>query len=448
MTKITGSAGNIFICLDALDEINDVYSSTLLGELEHLSQISALKVLISSRDNISLTTRPNGLVRLQVSAHTSDLITYLQARIREARYTCLGRRASVSDQLTSYIVDTIVSKASGMFLLAELQIRQLETAISERHIKDILKILPEKVNDPYLTYIERLRQQAHGSLAMKALNWIHGADRSLLVEELLEVLSVQVGDTDLDPEGFVTLETIMSITGGLLKLEKDSNTIHLVHATLEAFLSNIRRDVVLENQRKITDMILTYLSFTSFCSQTERRTSLLPSDYIEREKIKQSHRFLGYVFRHWPHHVRVEDPVMVGSGLQILERIAESPLLLSFIPSTGLLPLAMPNVEGFSTLHLAVLWARRDLMKEYLERLPLPLAQMSVNHASAAGFTALHLAALNNDVEIARLLIKFQANISATDRNSKTSIHFAASRSSYAILNLLLTAYTSKAEPR
>jgi hypothetical protein len=142
------------------------------------------------------------------------LRTYLEARIDAAESSCLSERAHKSSILREKVIRSICAKAKGMFLLAELQIKHLEGAITEREINESLQALPEKIDDQYKSYIERIEAQRQGSLALRAVMWIHGACRPLTPDELLEALSVQDRDTDLDSIGIATMETLLNISGG------------------------------------------------------------------------------------------------------------------------------------------------------------------------------------------------------------------------------------------
>ena len=53
-------------------------------------------------------------------------------------------------------------------------------------------------------------------------------------------MSIQEGDSGLDQDGIPELETIMNVSGGLLKYEKETGTIRFVHATLEGFLQAMK----------------------------------------------------------------------------------------------------------------------------------------------------------------------------------------------------------------
>lgn len=76
----------------------------------------------------------------------------------------------------------------------------------------------------------------------------------------------------------------------------------------------------------------------------------------------------------------------------------------------------LPDKVGTTPLHLAVRKHHIDTVKDLTERYPA-----SINSVADNGLTPLHEAALNNDVDIAQLLIEKRADIDRTDREGITS---------------------------
>jgi hypothetical protein len=224
--RLASIVSDIFLCFDALDELPTMSQNALLKILYDLCRDSSIKVLITSRDHISLTPRPLNLSEFRITATLPDLQRYLESRIdKAAAYTCLGEQATPTSPLRNEIITEISSRARGMFLLAELQINQLEEALSEREIRTQLKALPHEIDDQYTSYIERIKANRHGQLGLDAIQWIHRSHRLLSAVELQEALSVQKGDTKLDKSGMVSIDAILTLAGGLLTLEPETKTV-------------------------------------------------------------------------------------------------------------------------------------------------------------------------------------------------------------------------------
>lgn len=88
--------------------------------------------------------------------------------------------------LKEEIVKTITRKASGMFLLAELQVDQVATAINIRQVRQMLDRLSSRLFDMYRHTIERIREQSdtEAILGMRAISWTAHVERPLTVSEL------------------------------------------------------------------------------------------------------------------------------------------------------------------------------------------------------------------------------------------------------------------------
>lgn len=441
LKKISKLYQETYLCFDALDELPDPCRYSLMKSLLDLCQYSRIKLLLTSRNNIHLKPRPERVVEQPITATDSDLQTYLEAMIECAESSCLHEKATKTSALRKDIIKTISLKAKGMFLLAELQIRQLEGAITERQIKSMLAALPETIEGQYKSYIERIGGRQQGLIALRALMWVYGSYRPFSPEELLEALSIDDTDVDLDPTGIPTMEAVMNISDGLLTFEKESNTIRLVHETLQEFLNRLHKQILPGCHLMISRSLAIYLNFESF---NVSRDIFSPHDWMTLGALRRSHKLLGYAFLHWEHHVSNGGCQATSIGLNVVNRIASNSVLLSFITEAGLLRLPLLKPEGFLPLHVAVLWKSEIIVRGYLGLLSDHDRRLSIDHRSEVGLTALHLAAIVNDVRIAEILIEHGANIDARDKNNRTLLHFAAACSSNDVLGLILSRCSSR----
>lgn len=88
--------------------------------------------------------------------------------------------------------------------------------------------------------------------------------------------------------------------------------------------------------------------------------------------------------------------------------------------------ITLTNNNGFNALHHAALRGNPSAMRTLLSRLPRPWI---VDEKKDDGYTALHLAALNNHVEVAELLIHHgRANMDLQNVNLQTPLHLAVER--------------------
>lgn len=94
------------------------------------------------------------------------------------------------------------------------------------------------------------------------------------------------------------------------------------------------------------------------------------------------------------------------------------------------------NNNGFNALHHAALRGNPSAMRILLSKLPRPWL---VDERKDDGYTALHLAALNNHIEVAELLVhQGRANMDIQNVNLQTALHLAVERQHTQIVRLLV----------
>ncbi|XP_046464606.1 E3 ubiquitin-protein ligase MIB1-like [Daphnia pulex] len=98
--------------------------------------------------------------------------------------------------------------------------------------------------------------------------------------------------------------------------------------------------------------------------------------------------------------------------------------------------ITLTNNNGFNALHHAALRGNPSAMRVLLSKLPRPWI---VDEKKDDGYTALHLAALNNHVEVAELLVRAgRAQLDLQNVNLQTALHLAVERQHTQIVRLLV----------
>lgn len=101
--------------------------------------------------------------------------------------------------------------------------------------------------------------------------------------------------------------------------------------------------------------------------------------------------------------------------------------------------ITLTNNNGFNALHHAALKGNPSAMKILLTKLIKTNRLWIVEEKKDDGYTALHLAALNNHVEIADLLINMgNADMDKQNVNQQTALHLAVERQHVQIVKLLV----------
>lgn len=98
--------------------------------------------------------------------------------------------------------------------------------------------------------------------------------------------------------------------------------------------------------------------------------------------------------------------------------------------------IGITNNQGFNVLHHAALRGSPSAVRILLQKLP---RTWLVDEQKDDGYTALHLAALNNHLEVAELLIQVgKANLDVQNINEQTPLHLAVERQHIQIVRLLV----------
>ena len=126
------------------------------------------------------------------------------------------------------------------FLLPALQIREVLEGRTIYNRRLALSRIPEGLYTAFEKTVERIQQQprAFSDQAMNILMWTHYAKRPLRVRELQHALAVRLGDTELNTENLPSLKTWLAGCFGLVVIDDETSTIHLVHFSLQEYLKN------------------------------------------------------------------------------------------------------------------------------------------------------------------------------------------------------------------
>ena len=153
------------------------------------------------------------------------------------------------------------------------------------------------MNETYDEAMNRIQGQVeqHSQLAMSALTWISNAIRPLQPKELREALAVEPGDHALDDEAIPEEALILSVSAGLITIDAESETIRLVHFTVEEYFRDLKHKWFPRAHSQIAETCLTYLSFNVFksgdCSSDEKYKAQLEKNCL-----------LDYAARNWGLH--------------------------------------------------------------------------------------------------------------------------------------------------
>ena len=303
---------NVYIFVDALDECPELSRDALLLRLQQFSQLGQTRLFLTSRPNIDIKSRLQSMSHIEIAASALDVEAYLNSEIQKSSRLALFIRKDPG--LKQEIVDCVIGKAHGMFLLASLQIDSLCQQISPRKVRQVLDGLPTGIFATYDNTFSRMLDQPKGDaeLGMKVMSLVFSATRPLGLEELRHALAVQPGDCALDTAAFTEAEIILSTTTGLLstfavddpKSSAFPTEVRFMHYTLQEYVEANHERLFPTAERDMARICLTYLSFIDY----ESCSSEVLNEQFEDFKFST---YAGY---NWHYHLQ-------GVQLELMEQI-------------------------------------------------------------------------------------------------------------------------------
>ncbi len=352
---------NVFIFVDALDECPELSRDALLLRLQQLSQFGQTRLFLTSRPNIDIKSRLQNMSRIEIAASALDIEAYLHSEIQKSSRLALFVRKDPG--LKQEIVDCVIGKADGMFLLASLQINSLCQQISPRKVRQVLDGLPTGIFATYDNAFNRMLDQPKGDaeLGMKVMSLVFCATRPLGLEELRHALAVQPGDCTFDKAAFTEAEIILSTTTGLLstfavddsKSSAFPTEVKFVHYTLQEYVEANHERLFPTAERDMARICLTYLSFIDYESCSPEVLSEQFEDF----------KFSTYAGYNWNYHLQ-------GIQLELMEQIL--PFIQDRAKTYALVRRFPPDVrawgpflfltESWTPALFAMLWNLADVL--------------------------------------------------------------------------------------
>jgi Ankyrin repeats (3 copies) len=250
--------------------------------------------------------------------------------------------------------------------------------------------------------MQRIEGQVEGSreLAKQVLYWIASAIRPLTTTELQIALAVEMDTMELDLENLPQVGDIVSVCAGLVAVNKDSNTIHLVHFTTQTYFEQTWSTWFSDAQRTIVLTLITYLSYEGF------NAGFYPTDEAFEKRLKENPLY-NYAAHNWGHHAR-------GTSME------KDPLILKFlenrakVTSTGQLIFYAKN------------FARSSVTKRfYSQDAPTKVA-------------GIHLVASFGLIETTTKLLEVGCDPNTDDGEGGTPIFYAVHGGHHAVVSPLL----------
>lgn len=453
----------VYTFVDALDECPEIARDSLLLRLQQYS-VGNMRIFLTSRLNVDVRDSIPHATRAEISATKYDITDYVEAKIQKSRR--LANLTAGNPDLKRHIIESIVSKADGMFLLAGLQTESLGDQISVRGVRLALERLPTDIFTMYDQTFKRIREQSteKAELGLKVFSIIFGATRPLEVDELRHALAIQPGDTDLDVEASVDVETLLGVTAGLVITHLDKyckqKVFRLVHYTLQEYLQISQKRLLPNLELDMARTCLAYLCLGEFGNGQSATYGLL-------HKRTDDFCFFNYAADHWAIHLRgvqmelmdqslafVQDSKKTSAWLQAFEDLHDYHAGLSSKEDVPLDPVFLAAHFHLSELFTRLTLSRNINTRNKRRETPL-IRAVDVHTWQKGGKPTYHsfqgFKGLQNDEEAASLpfldadqhtmvqmLLDRNADIEAKDNLGKTAICHAVTQNKIGILSLLL----------
>lgn len=410
----------IVIIVDALDECAN--RSGLLKELKSLCDAGTpyqIKIMVTSRTGIIDIERQlqANSTQIEVRSDEGDVRAFLHQSLRSHAH--LSDWIKESPQFENDITETVVSRISGMFLLARLYMDILAQIPSKRGVRKALSSLPEGIEDTYREAWNRVLAQNsyQAAIGRRVLLWVTHSARPIRVSEVIFALAIEDGDEEMDEEGFLDATTLTSFCAGLVVIDERGEYLSLVHPTTQEFFNVTKAELLLDGHAEIASTCITYLQMRPFSTEGAITT---PEAFKQRTSACC---LLGYAAVFWGHHVREARSQQIHN---------ES---LAFLNNE------IARLAAFQALTLNVSGVR-DADAEWPEygRLRLKGGRLAKFKASSMHVSALHLASFFGLQQDARKILESGANVNELDGGFGTAVHWAVLGGQNNMLEMLLKA--------
>jgi len=318
---------------------------------------------------------------------------------------------------------SLIIHSFSRFLLAQLYINSLTDKVTEKQIDtalDNMKMGKEGLDKAYDDTVNRIENQQQGirELAKNMLFWIVFAKRPLTTEELRHALAVEPGTRSLDMRNLCPVEDMVSSCAGLVTVNRENNTIGLVHYTTQEYFQRRRLEAFQDVNRDIIGAsCLTYLSYDVFAK------GHLPDSNLE--SLLQQNLFYRYAAQNWAFHIQDTQQSVVDLALKFLMDDGKVSTSSQILFQRRYQP---PQCCG---IHLAAHFGLNDIMIRLVE-------EKDPDTKDRNGRTPLSYAAENGNTLMVKLLFNYNVDIHHKCNKGWTPLSVAIEGGSAATVQLLL----------
>ncbi|KAK2600092.1 hypothetical protein QQS21_005178 [Conoideocrella luteorostrata] len=281
-----------FWVIDALDEAAERgYADEFFRFLLKIDREVPLKIFITSRPTFALDTLsaqlPTVTQLMTPDDYAGDMRQYVET------WSANLPVADASER--EMFVENIVDRSGGCFLWTVLVIRKLQEVLTVEEIHEVLREVPQKMNELYQHNIKKMEASRSRTAVKHIIVWTICAVQRLTVDEMKDAIKLSQGITlarDLRT-------SLQYLCGQFLDVDKHA-CIHVVHETARAFLtdpnldSEFRVDYA-EGHTIIAIACFDYLLGDDLKHSRWRRSSAM--------SLVQKNSMTDYVCLRWSEHI-------------------------------------------------------------------------------------------------------------------------------------------------
>ncbi|KAH8807526.1 ankyrin repeat-containing domain protein [Xylogone sp. PMI_703] len=473
------SIENVYLVVDALDEMEPNHKGLFLGRLNSLATFRPknVKLMATSRpdQDIQRSLRDASIVHISLEDDLvgKDISLFLSYRLK------ILLPENGRDSLRESLVSTISEQSRGLFLYARLLLDQIKPSIglSEQDINHLIKKAPASLEDMYnsMLHQQALSLNIDTEIQVFLLELATHSSRPLRLNELASALSSTFSSSmGLQTSKFVA----RSACAPLLEVLEDE-TVQVIHHSFTEFLLNdarIKLDMcgdtpqfpVLNSKlvhRKLTVICLNYLESGALRlenNDAEEQPAGSSNEYYgpnyswdttlnkRRKELDRNYRqaklrypFLEYAVVNWAFHASNYD----SGDADFLESLSSflDPSNISFRKwlqlewATGR---EFSETEAPTPLHVAAFAGLTTYAKKLIEE------GNSVDSRDSQNRTPLHWACSRGHISTVSLLLKAGSALDEEDNEGVKPIHEAARKNHASIVRMLLEAGVNPLTPK
>ncbi|KAL3471355.1 hypothetical protein BJX99DRAFT_263375 [Aspergillus californicus] len=431
----------VFIIVDALDECSDQFRWQLVEFLQGLN----CHLIVTSRIPDHMDEELGDFKRVEIRANKADIELYIDNEINKDKRRLLKfmtRRPSLRQEIKIAVAMT----ADKMFLLARLHVDALKTALTINHVREMLKSLPENLDQTYDNAWERIESQPayHKTTAHKTLGWVTYAFRALSLKELQHALAIERG-VDFDEEDdIVEAQHIIDICAGLVTIDFDTKVVKLVHFTTKKYFDQHRQSYFPNFHESITMDCAVYLTLP-----TLRNATLW--------MIANKYPLAFYAAQYMAEHARESPeetlkPVVLREICLLLSQPKKRKPLLALLDGLDLVRSGVLSEPAADTTRRTAddieassqssndSQADLSVIDSAIDVITTDLAEISTSQTKSQPLevTALHLAVSMGLTKVAATLLNETVDIDAVDDTGKTPLAVAMEKGFEKAVELLI----------